>query len=78
MSDPVKREVVGLLRARAMLKIEVRTGLRHSRGSVLKHVQEKYPMIPAKNKKQAIAGIAKYLKEQHNFDVEEGYFQTNG
>lgn len=36
MSNPVVREGVALAQMRAMLSIEVRTGMSHSRGSVLK------------------------------------------
>lgn len=75
MSDPSKREAVALIQMRAMLQVEVRTGLRHSRGSVLNRFNETFGKkynIKAHNKRQAIQIITKILKEQHNFDPQEG------
>jgi hypothetical protein len=45
------------------LKIEVNTGLRHSRGSILKMIQTKYG-VKARTKKAALAEFGAMLQDE--------------
>lgn len=54
-----------LLQCYYALKIEVDTGLRNSRGSVLKMVQQKYD-VQSRTKKGAMKEIAQLLEKRYN------------
>jgi len=56
-------ETFHMLQCYYALKIEVRTGLRHSRGSILALVRERYG-ITSKTKAKAMTELAALLKDR--------------
>lgn len=60
--------VFNLLQCRGALNIEISTGMKHSRGSILRYVQEAYG-IKASNKRAAVVEIEAILKEIYGHDV---------
>jgi len=57
-----------LLQCYYALKLEADTGMRHSRGSVLKMVQERYG-VKSRTKRGACVEIAKILHERYDHVV---------
>lgn len=63
LDTPAQIEAWRMLSMYRMLKLEVETGLRHSRGSVMNVVRHEFG-IPYKTKKRVLAELEAILKER--------------